>query len=125
MKGIAVKILHLVTLISTDGAFGGPTRVALNQAAELRRRDQDVQVAAGSRRDKSPPQSISGVPLHLFPIIQLNDEIAVDDGAWIACPSTVLRGVKVGRGATVGSGTVVSRSIEPGLVVFAPTAVKR
>jgi putative colanic acid biosynthesis acetyltransferase WcaF len=54
-----------------------------------------------------------------------NDEIAVDDGAWIACRSTVLRGVKVGRGATVGAGTVVSRSVEPGLVVFAPPAVKR
>jgi hypothetical protein len=41
-----VKILHLVTLISTDGAFGGPTGVALNQAAELRRRARDVQVVS-------------------------------------------------------------------------------
>jgi putative colanic acid biosynthesis acetyltransferase WcaF len=53
-----------------------------------------------------------------------NDEIAVDEGAWIACRSTV-REVKVGRGATVGAGTIVSRSIESGLVVFAPPAVQR
>jgi glycosyltransferase involved in cell wall biosynthesis len=66
-----MRILHLVTLISPDGAFGGPTRVALNQAAELRRRGHDVQIAAGWRGDGAPPQSLSGVPLHLFPTIQL------------------------------------------------------
>jgi glycosyltransferase involved in cell wall biosynthesis len=66
-----MRILHLVTLLSPDGAFGGPLRVALNQAAELRRRGHDVQIAAGWRGDGSPPQSIGGVPLHLFRAIQL------------------------------------------------------
>jgi putative colanic acid biosynthesis acetyltransferase WcaF len=54
-----------------------------------------------------------------------NDEIAVDESAWIACRSTLPRGVKVGRCATVGARTVGSRSIEPGLVGLAPSAVKR
>jgi glycosyltransferase involved in cell wall biosynthesis len=72
LKSTAVKIPHLVTLMITDGAFGGPTRVVLNQAAELRRRGcHDVQVAGGWRGDKSPPQSNSGASLHLFPVIQL------------------------------------------------------
>jgi hypothetical protein len=66
-----VKILHLITLMSINGAFGGPTRVALNQAAELQRRGHDVQVAAGWRGDKSRRQFISSVPLDLFPAIQL------------------------------------------------------
>jgi glycosyltransferase involved in cell wall biosynthesis len=66
-----MRILHLVTLVSPDGAFGGPTRVALNQAAELRRRGHEVEVAAGWQGDGSPPQSVSGVPLHVFPATQL------------------------------------------------------
>jgi glycosyltransferase involved in cell wall biosynthesis len=66
-----VRILHLVTLLSPDGAFGGPARVALNQAAELRRRGHDVQVAAGWRGDRSRPHSLNDVPMHLFPTIQL------------------------------------------------------
>jgi glycosyltransferase involved in cell wall biosynthesis len=66
-----VRILHLVTLLSSDGAFGGPFRVALNQAVELRRRGHDVRIAAGWRGDGLPPQSMDGVPLHLFPVIQL------------------------------------------------------
>ena len=66
-----MRILHLVTLLSPDGAFGGPARVALNQAAELRRRGHDVQVAAGWRGDRSRPHSLNDVPMHLFPTIQL------------------------------------------------------
>ena len=66
-----MRILHLVTLLGTDGAFGGPARVALNQAAELRRRGHDVQVAAGWRGGRSRPHSINDVPMHLFPTIQL------------------------------------------------------
>jgi glycosyltransferase involved in cell wall biosynthesis len=66
-----MRILHLVTLMSSDGAYGGPLRVALNQAAELNRRGHDVHVAAGWRGEASPPRSFDAVPLHLFPVVQL------------------------------------------------------
>jgi glycosyltransferase involved in cell wall biosynthesis len=44
----------VVTLASPDDAFGGPLRVALNQAAELSRRGDEVHIAAGWGEDASP-----------------------------------------------------------------------
>lgn len=61
-----MRILHLVTLVSRDGAYGGPLRVALNQATELRRRGHDVHLAAGWRGEGPAPQFLEGVPAHLF-----------------------------------------------------------
>lgn len=66
-----MRILHLVTLMSSDGAYGGPLRVALNQAAELNRRGHEVHIAAGWRGEGAPPRSIDRVTLHLFPAMQL------------------------------------------------------
>jgi glycosyltransferase involved in cell wall biosynthesis len=65
-----VKVLQLVTLVSPDGAFGGPVRVAENQARELRARGHDVVVAAGSRGfgPGEAPTELGGAPLHLFPV---------------------------------------------------------
>ena len=63
-----MKLLHVVTLVSPDGAYGGPLRVALNQAAELRRRGHDVQIAAGWRGDMRKPKVLDDTPAHLFPI---------------------------------------------------------
>jgi glycosyltransferase involved in cell wall biosynthesis len=63
--------LHLATLVSPDGAFGGPVRVALNQAAELRRRNHEVLLAAGWRGLGAVPESIDGVPAKLFRTTQL------------------------------------------------------
>jgi glycosyltransferase involved in cell wall biosynthesis len=66
-----MKILHLVTLASSDGAFGGPLRVALNQAAELARRGHDVQIAAGWQGTEPPPTAIDGIPAKLFAAFRL------------------------------------------------------
>ncbi|WP_128644520.1 glycosyltransferase [Rhodococcus sp. BS-15] len=52
-----MRILHVVTLISEDGAFGGPTRVALNQAEALADLGHDVTVVAAG----SGPTPQSGV----------------------------------------------------------------
>lgn len=47
-----MKIAQVVTYISPDGAFGGPTRVALGQAAALAARGHEVEVfAAAPDRD--------------------------------------------------------------------------
>ena len=62
-----MRILQVVSLLTPDGAFGGPARVALNQSAELVRRGHDVTLAAGFCGYVSPPSEIDGVPLRLFP----------------------------------------------------------
>lgn len=61
-----MKILHVVTMMSSDGAFGGPLTVAMTQAAELRRRGHDVTIAAGWSGTEIPPQSLAGTPARLF-----------------------------------------------------------
>jgi glycosyltransferase involved in cell wall biosynthesis len=42
-----VRIAHVVTLVSADGAFGGPLSVALGQVAELARRGHTMTLYAG------------------------------------------------------------------------------
>src|SRR5829696_3823770 len=66
--GTSVKILHVVTLVSPDGAYGGPLRVALNQSAELRRRGHEVHIAAGWRGDMRKPEALDDTAAQLFPI---------------------------------------------------------
>lgn len=63
-----MRILHVVTLVSPDGAFGGPVRVAENQTGQLRRRGHQVLVAAAHRGYAgTPPADLAGTPLRLFP----------------------------------------------------------
>jgi glycosyltransferase involved in cell wall biosynthesis len=61
-----VRVLQVVTLLSPDGAYGGPARVALNQSAELIGRGHDVTVAAATRGYPGLPTQCNGVPLRLF-----------------------------------------------------------
>lgn len=61
-----MRILQVVALLSPDGAFGGPARVALNQCAELVRQGHDVTLAAGARGYPVPTREVSGVPVRLF-----------------------------------------------------------
>lgn len=61
-----MRILQVVSLITADGAFGGPARVATNQSAALARLGHRVTLAAGgSGRSSSPPEH-SGFRLELF-----------------------------------------------------------
>jgi glycosyltransferase involved in cell wall biosynthesis len=61
-----MRILQVVALLSPDGAFGGPARVAFNQSAELIRRGHDVTLAAGTRGYPVPTRELNGVPVQLF-----------------------------------------------------------
>jgi glycosyltransferase involved in cell wall biosynthesis len=64
-----MRILHVATLVTPDGAYGGPIRVALNQLAELARQGHEVELIAGTRGfDGAPPTEIQGVPVTLFPV---------------------------------------------------------
>lgn len=64
-----MRILHVVTLVSPDGAFGGPVRVAENLARELVSRGHDVTVLAASRGfgEEPVPTELGGARLLAFP----------------------------------------------------------
>ncbi|MCU6479910.1 glycosyltransferase [Arthrobacter sp. A2-55] len=62
-----MKILHVVTLVTPDGAFGGPVRVALNQSKELIARGHHVTVMGGAiGYEGGLPTELDGVPVKLF-----------------------------------------------------------
>ncbi|WP_396642508.1 glycosyltransferase [Microbacterium sp.] len=63
-----MKILGIVTLVSPNGEYGGPLRVAVNQLVALRERGHEV-VLGGAHRGftGSPPADLEGVPAKLFP----------------------------------------------------------
>lgn len=62
-----MRVLEVVTLVTPDGEYGGPTRVAVNQAAALQRRGHDVTIAAATRGFAEPPSLLNDVPTRLFP----------------------------------------------------------
>ncbi|MFI7495979.1 glycosyltransferase [Kocuria sp. M4R2S49] len=69
---MTLKILHIVSYVSPDGSYGGPLRVALNQARILRAAGHDVTLiaAAGGFSEKLPPE-FDGIPVQLFKKLQV------------------------------------------------------
>ena len=46
--------------------------------------------------------------------INLNDiEVEIEDDVWIGVNSTVLKGTRIGKGAIIGAGSIVTKNIEP------------
>lgn len=50
--------------------------------------------------------------------------VEIEEYAWICCRSIILSGVKIGRGAVVASGAVVTKDVEPFTVVAGIPAKK-
>lgn len=44
---------------------------------------------------------------------QFGKPVIIDDDVWIAANVVILPGVKIGRGSTVGAGSIVSRDVAP------------
>ncbi|MUN64995.1 glycosyltransferase [Kocuria sediminis] len=61
-----MRILHIVTLISTDGAYGGPVRVATNLTREVDGGRYDVEVWGGSKGYAKGTNYLDGVRVKLF-----------------------------------------------------------
>jgi len=61
-----MRILQVATLFSPDGQYGGPTRVALNQSAELASRGHEVTIAGAARGYAKLPDQLNGIPAKLF-----------------------------------------------------------
>lgn len=66
-----MKVLHVATVISPDGAYGGPVRVAVNLCSGLGAWDWDARLAAGTWGFEESPVVQDGVPLLLFPARRL------------------------------------------------------
>ncbi|MFE6739418.1 glycosyltransferase [Streptomyces tubercidicus] len=58
-----MRITHVVTLVSDDGAYGGPVSVATGQLGELAARGHEVELVSLWRGRSAPPRSVDGVPL--------------------------------------------------------------
>lgn len=61
-----MRIVSVVTLFTPQGAYGGPTRVALNQAAALRDAGHEVRLAGAALGYLRPPREVDGVEVDLF-----------------------------------------------------------
>lgn len=66
-----LKVIHVVTLISPDGAYGGPVRVAVNQVRELLAAGHDVTLATSYLGYDEAPTEYDGVPVTAFPARRL------------------------------------------------------
>lgn len=67
-----MRILHVATLFTPDGSYGGPTRVALNLCRELACRGHSVVLAGASSGYRgTPPDEIDGVACEFHPARQL------------------------------------------------------
>ena len=61
-----MRVLQVVTLISPDGAYGGPLAVAVNQSVALQRRGHRVELAATYRNYAAAPKNFRGLKAHTF-----------------------------------------------------------
>lgn len=51
-------------------------------------------------------------------------DVVIENGAWIGCNVTILKGVRIGTGAVVGAGSLVTKSIPPyAIAVGSPARV--
>ena len=49
-----------------------------------------------------------------------NGPITIEDRVWLAARSTVLRGVRIGQGSTVGAGALIANDVDAGSTMLAP-----
>jgi putative colanic acid biosynthesis acetyltransferase WcaF len=71
---------------------------------------QGVMLCTGSHDRRSPSFEFDNGP------------ITVGNSVWIAARATILRGVNVGDGVTVGAAALVANDVGPGVTVLAPLA---
>lgn len=105
--------------IECDGSIGDNVLIA-NSVGLIGRYDHDY--------------SVIGVPVRKSPWIGDSDyrgpgkdlEIHIEDDVWIGYGAILLTGVRIGRGAIIAAGAVVSRDIPPyGIAVGSPAEVKK
>jgi acetyltransferase-like isoleucine patch superfamily enzyme len=48
--------------------------------------------------------------------------VVIEDDVWIGCRALILKGVRIGRGAVIGAGAIVTKDVPPLAVVASPRA---
>lgn len=54
---------------------------------------------------------------HMYPKFDVFGKVIIEDWAYIGCCSQIMPGVTIGKGALVAAGSVVTKSVPPGVVV--------
>ena len=62
-------------------------------------------------RDRNIPIRLQGYP-------ESKGGIVIEDDVWLGASVTILDGVKIGKGAVIGAGSVVTKNIEPYSINF-------
>ncbi|MDT5234266.1 MAG: hypothetical protein QOF47_253 [Mycobacterium sp.] len=81
-----MNVLQVLTLVTPDGAYGGPARVAFNQASEIRAQGHSVTIAGGCRGYRRPPDTLYGTSVQLFRARRI---VPFTGAAGIAAPSAI------------------------------------
>jgi len=77
--------------------------------------DTDSHPLSSSDRRKDGEALLNGT--YLMPTKTLSQPIEIGDDAWIGMKSSILKGVKIGRGAIVAAHSVVVKDVEPYSIV--------
>ena len=48
--------------------------------------------------------------------------VVIEENVWIGCRAVILKGVRIGRGAVIAAGAIVTRDVPPYAVVASPRA---
>ena len=54
----------------------------------------------------------------------ISEPVVIEDYVWLSCRTTILQGVKIGKGAVVAAGAVVTKDVEPYTIVGGVPAKK-
>ena len=81
-----MNVLQVLTLVTPDGAYGGPARVAFNQAEEIRAQGHDVTITSSCRGYPEPPDTLYGTSVQLFKARQI---VPLTGHAGIGAPSAL------------------------------------
>jgi glycosyltransferase involved in cell wall biosynthesis len=81
-----MKVLQVLTLVTPDGAYGGPARVAFNQASEIRAQGHSVTITGACSGYDQPPDNLYGTPVRLFRARRI---VPFTGHAGIAAPSAL------------------------------------
>jgi acetyltransferase-like isoleucine patch superfamily enzyme len=77
--------------------------------------DNDVHSLDPEKRHKEFLINITQGQMDLFDIPK--KEIIIEDDVWIASHCIIMKGVRIGKGAVVGAGSVVTKNIPPSVLV--------
>ncbi|WP_323810806.1 acyltransferase [Sphingobium baderi] len=123
MNGILHGVIIQGTGIFSMGRnsyLGEYTVIGCNDKIEIGR---DVMIAQSvSIRDTDHAYYQTDIPMNQQGTITA--PVVIEDNVWIGHGATILKGVRIGTGAVVAAGAVVTRDVEPFLIVGGVPAKK-